>query len=331
MGDAERDQVEGIRGYRRAVKKIRCALQLTAGGLGLEKRKELDAQWASLARRLGVMRDRDARDTKINEIISLLPTHAQEGARLAWVAARGLLSGTMRHEEIQDPPTVHQKNFPGQRNATAPKIEPALSSHDRREVLEGLSHDTERMILATEAIRFSDLSPQMVAGSVEHLWNRAQRQARKSWDGRDQAWLHALRKRVQRAHIAFRLLRAQSGERGLEVEKRLDVAAKAMGEFRDACMLESQLRDHFAQVGFAQAAPTQIPLQLIFSEQQQLSPIVSAPTPLSEIIPPLEMLRIQVSHTALAAATESHKLVTKAFKLSIKKTLRHIALQIRAL
>ena len=111
----------------------------------------------------------------------------------------------------------------------------------------------------------------------------------------------------------------------------LDVAAKAMGEFRDACMLESQLRDHFAQVGFVQTAPTQIPLQLISSEQPQLSPIVSAPAPLSEIIPPLEMLRIQVSHTALAAATESHKLVTKAFKLSIKKTLRHIALQIRAL
>ncbi len=331
MGDAERDQVEGIRGYRRAVKKIRCALQLTAGGLGLEKRKELDAQWASLARRLGVMRDRDARDKKINEIISLLPTHAQEGARLAWVAARGLLSGTMRDAEIQDPPTVHQKNFPGQRNATAPKIEPAPSSHDRREVLEGLSHDTERIILATEAIRFLDLTPQMVAGSVEHLWNRAQRQARKSWDGRDQVWLHALRKRVQRAHIAFRLLRAQSGERGLELEKRLDVAAKAMGEFRDACMLESQLRDHFAQVGFVQTAPTQIPLQLISSEQPQLSPIVSAPTPLSEIIPPLEMLRIQVSQTALAAATESHKLVTKALKSSIQKTLRHIALQIRAL
>ena len=207
MGDAERDQVEGIRGYRRAVKKIRCALQLTAGGLGLEKRKELDAQWASLARRLGVMRDRDARDKKINEIISLLPVHAQEGARLAWVGV------------------AHSLNFLEARNATAPKIGTVISSHDHREVLEGLASDTERMILATEAIRFSDLSPQMVAGSVEHLWNRAQRQARKSWDGRDQAWLHALRKRVQRAHIAFRLLRAQGGEGGLEVEKRLDAAA----------------------------------------------------------------------------------------------------------
>jgi CHAD domain-containing protein len=330
MGDAERDQVEGIRGYRRAVKKIRCALQLTAGGLGLEKRKELDAQWASLARRLGVMRDRDARDTKINEIISLLPTHAQEGARLAWVGACGLLGGTMRDAEIQDPPVVHQKIFTGQRNATAARIEPALSSHDHRELLEGLASDTERMILATEAIRFLDLTPQMVAGSVEHLWNRAQRQARKSWDGRDQAWLHALRKRVQRAHIAFRLLRAQSGERGLEVEKRLDVAAKVMGEFRDACMLESQLRDHFAQVGFVQTAPTQTPLQHILSAQEQLSQ-TPAPTPLSEIITPLEMLRNQVSQSALEATTESHKLVTKAFKLSIKKTLRHIALQIRAL
>ncbi len=330
MGDAERDQVEGIRGYRRAVKKIRCALQLTAGGLGLEKRKELDAQWASLARRLGVMRDRDARDTKINEIISLLPTHAQEGARLAWVAACGLLGGTMRDAEIQDPPVVHQKIFSGQRNATAAKIEPALSSHDHRELLEGLASDTERMILATEAIRFLDLTPQMVAGSVEHLWNRAQRQARKSWDGRDQVWLHALRKRVQRAHIAFRLLRAQSGERGLELEKRLDVAAKAMGEFRDACMLESQLRDHFAQVGIAKTAPTQTPLQHILSAQEQLSQ-TPEPTPLSEIITPLEMLRNQVSQSALEATSESYKLVTKALKSSIQKTLRHIALQIRAL
>ncbi len=330
MGDAERDQVEGIRGYRRAVKKIRCALQLTAGGLVLEKRKELDAQWASLVRRLGVMRDRDARDTKINEIISLLPTHAQEGARLAWVAACGLLGGTMRDAEIQDPPVVHQKIFSGQRNATAAKIEPALSSHDHRELLEGLASDTERMILATEAIRFLDLTPQMVAGSVEHLWNRAQRQARKSWDGRDQAWLHALRKRVQRAHIAFRLLRAQSGERGLELEKRLDVAAKAMGEFRDACMLESQLRDHFAQVGIAKTAPTQTPLQHILSAQEQLSQ-TPEPTPLSEIITPLEMLRNQVSQSALEATSESYKLVTKALKSSIQKTLRHIALQIRAL
>ena len=312
MGDAERDQVEGIRGYRRAVKKIRCALQLTAGGLGLEKRKELDAQWASLARRLGVMRDRDARDKKINEIISLLPVHAQEGSRLAWVGV------------------AHSLNFLEARNATAPKIGTVISSHDHREVLEGLASDTERMILATEAIRFSDLSPQMVVGSIEHLWNRAQRQARKSWDGRDQAWLHALRKRVQRAHIAFRLLRAQGGEGGLEVEKRLDAAAKAMGEFRDACMLESQLRDHFAQVGIAKTAPTQTTLQHILPAQEQLSQ-APAPTPLSEIIAPLEMLRNQVSQTALAAATESHKLVTKALKSSIQKTLRHIALQIRAL
>jgi len=84
LGAAPQDQVEGIRGFRRAVKKIRCALLLTAGGLCAQKRETLDKRWAALARRLGTFRDLDAREKKIKYIIAGVPAMHQEAAWLAW-------------------------------------------------------------------------------------------------------------------------------------------------------------------------------------------------------------------------------------------------------
>lgn len=265
FGVAPQDQVEGIRGYRRAVKKIRCALLLTAGGLCAQKRQALDERWRELARRLGDFRDLDAREKKLNEIINRLPVIDQEGARIAWQSA-------------QDP-----KDFDGQ------------SAH-RREVLEGLAGDTEQLISVTEKIRFTELTPEMVAGSIAHLWNRARSQADKSWVDRDEAWLHSLRKRIQRTHIAFRLMREHSGERGLELEKRFDAAAKAMGELRDVSMIRLLL-----------------PMKDARGE------------------PAIETLRMLVSQTESEAMKHARKLVAKAFKPDIGKTLRHITLHIHSL
>ena len=265
LGLSEHDQVEGIRGYRRAVKKIRCLLLLTAGGLSSEKRQALDARWRELARRLGDFRDLDAQEKKLNEIMNRLPAIDQEGARIAWQSA-------------QDP-----KDFDVQ------------SAH-RREVLEGLAGDTEQLISVTEKIRFTELTPEMVAGSIEHLWNRARSQADKSWVDRDEAWLHSLRKRIQRTHIAFRLMREHSGERGLELEKRFDAAAKAMGELRDVSMIRLLL-----------------PMKDARGE------------------PPIETLRMLVSQTESEAMKHARKLVAKAFKPDIGKTLRHITLHIHSL
>ena len=312
LGLSEHDQVEGIRGYRRAVKKIRCLLLLTAGGLSSEKRQALDARWRELARRLGDFRDLDAQEKKLNEIMNRLPAIDQEGARIAWQSA-------------QDP-----KDFD-------------LQSANRREVLEGLVGDTEQVISVTEKIRFTDLTPEMVAGSIEHLWNRARLQADKSWVDRDEAWLHSLRKRVQRTHIAFRLVREQSGERGLELEKRFDAAAKAMGELRDASMIRlllpmkdargepQQFVPSQSQSQSSQGSPAQVALTQTMPTQGQLTPSLPNPAPLTESCPAIETLRMLVSQTESEAMKHARKLVAKAFKPDIGKTLRHITLHIHSL
>ena len=312
FGVAPQDQVEGIRGYRRAVKKIRCALLLTAGGLCAQKRQALDERWRELARRLGDFRDLDAREKKLNEIINRLPVIDQEGARIAWQSA-------------QDP-----KDFDGQ------------SAH-RREVLEGLAGDTEQLISVTEKIRFTELAPEMVAGSIEHLWNRARSQADKSWVDRDEAWLHSLRKRIQRTHIAFRLMREHSGERGLELEKRFDAAAKAMGELRDVSMIRlllpmkdargepQQFVPSQSQSQSSQGSPAQVALTQTMPTQGQLTPSLPNPAPLTESCPGIETLRMLVSQTESEAMKHARKLVAKAFKSDIGKTLRHITLHIHSL
>ena len=312
LGLAEHDQVEGIRGYRRAVKKIRCALLLTAGAFSSEKRKALDERWATLARRLGIFRDVDAREKKLNEIIDRLPAIDQEGVRVAWQSA-------------QDPKDV------------------AVQSVNRREVLEALTGDTEQLISVTEKIRFTDLTPEMVAGSIAHLWNRARSQADKSWVDRDEAWLHSLRKRIQRTHIAFRLMREHSGERGLELEKRFDAAAKAMGELRDASMIRlllpmkdargepQQFVPSQSQSQSSQGSPAQVALTQTMPTQGQLTPSLPNPAPLTESCPAIETLRMLVSQTESEAMKHARKLVAKAFKSDIGKTLRHITLHIHSL
>ena len=315
LGLSEHDQVEGIRGYRRAIKKMRCALILTAGAFSSEKRQVLDARWRELARRLGDFRDVDAREKKMNEIIDRLPAIDREGARVAWQSA-------------QDPKNI------------------ALQSANRREVLEGLTGDTEQLISVTEKIRFTDLAPEMVAGSIEHLWNRARSQADKSWVDRDEAWLHSLRKRVQRTHIAFRLVREQGGERGLELEKRFDAAAKAMGELRDVSMIRlllpvKDVRGEHQEFVTLQApsqsqsqsthgSPAQMPSTQALPTRGQVTPSLPNPVPQTESCTAIETLQMLVSQAEGEAIKQARKLVVKAFKSDIGKTLRHISLHMRS-
>ena len=281
LGAAPQDQVEGIRGFRRAVKKIRCALLLTAGGLCAQKREALDKRWAALARRLGTFRDLDAREKKIKYIIAGVPAMHQEAAWLAWNMVYGAAVDAI---------------------SGAKSVEPvAMSEPNRHEVLHGMSCDMEHVLCDTEKIKFPHLTPEMVAGSIEHLWNRARAQADKSWVDRDEAWLHSLRKRVQRTHIAFRLVREHSGERGVQLEKRFDAAAKAMGELRDISMIRMVLPTH---------------TQAVDPARHSLA---------------LEFLHAHIAQTESQAAMHARQLVEKAFKPTIEKTLRHIALHIHAL
>jgi len=288
LGVAQKDQVEGVRGYRRAVKKIRCALLLTAGGLCAHKRQALDQRWALLARRLGTFRDMDAREKKLKEIIAGVPAIHQEAACLVWNMASGAavdaISGAKSNAAVD-----------------------AMSGSNRLEVLQGMASDMEHLICDTEKIKFPHLTPEMVAGSIEHLWNRARARADKSWVGRDDAWLHSLRKRVQRTHIAFRLVRAQSGERGVQLEKRFDEAAKAMGELRDISMIRLIQMNHMMLPANNQAVEW---------ARHSLA---------------LEFLHAHIAQTESQAATHARQLIEKAFKPTIEKTLRHIALHIHAL
>ena len=288
LGVAQKDQVEGVRGYRRAVKKIRCALLLTAGGLCAYKRQALDERWALLARRLGTFRDMDAREKKLKEIIAGVPAIHQEAACLVWnmasSAAVDAISGAKSVAAVD-----------------------AMNGSNRLEVLQGMASDMEHLICDTEKIKFPHLTPEMVAGSIEHLWNRARAQADKSWVDRDEAWLHSLRKRVQRTHIAFRLVRAQSGERGVQLEKRFDEAAKAMGELRDISMIRLIQMNHMM-----------LPANIQAGEWARHSLA-------------LEFLRAHIAQAERQAATHARQLIEKAFKPNIEKTLRHIALHIHAL
>ena len=285
---AQKDQVEGVRGYRRAVKKIRCALLLTAGGLCAHKRQALDQRWALLARRLGTFRDMDAREKKLKEIIAGVPAIHQEAACLVWNMASGAAVDAIS----------------GAKSVAAVD---AMSGSNRLEVLQGMASDMEHLICDTEKIKFPHLTPEMVAGSIEHLWNRARARADKSWVGRDDAWLHSLRKRVQRTHIAFRLVRAQSGERGVQLEKRFDEAAKAMGELRDISMIRMIQMNHMMLPANNQAGEW---------ARHSLAP---------------EFLHAHIAQAERQAATHARQLVEKAFKPTIEKTLRHIAIHIHAL
>lgn len=288
LGVAQKDQVEGVRGYRRAVKKIRCALLLTAGGLCAHKRQALDERWALLARRLGIFRDMDAREKKLKEIIAGVPAIHQEAACLVWNMVSGAavdaISGAKSVDAVD-----------------------AMSGSNRLEVLQGMASDMEHLICDTEKIKFAHLTPEMVAGSIEYLWNRARARADKSWVNRDDAWLHSLRKRVQRTHIAFRLVRAQSGERGVQLEKCFDEAAKAMGELRDISMIRLIQMNHMM-------LPANI--QAVEWARHSLA---------------LEFLHAHIAQAERQAATHARQLIEKAFKPNIEKTLRHIALHIHAL
>ena len=288
LGVAQKDQVEGVRGYRRAVKKIRCALLLTAGGLCAHKRQALDERWALLARRLGTFRDMDAREKKLKEIIAGVPAIHQEAACLVWNMASSAAVDAIN----------------GAKSVAAVV---AMSGSNRLEVLQGMASDMEHLICDTEKIKFPHLTPEMVAGSIEHLWNRARARADKSWVNRDDAWLHSLRKRVQRTHIAFRLVRAQSGERGVQLEKRFDEAAKAMGELRDISMI-----------------------RLIQMNQMMLPANIQAGEWTRHSLA-LEFLHAHIAQAERQAATHARQLIEKAFKPNIEKTLRHIALHIHAL
>ena len=288
LGVAQKDQVEGVRGYRRAVKKIRCALLLTAGGLCAYKRQALDERWALLARRLGTFRDMDAREKKLKEIIAGVPAIHQEAACLVWNMASGAAVDAIS----------------GAKSVAAVD---AMSGSNRLEVLQGMASDMEHLICDTEKIKFPHLTPEMVAGSIEHLWNRARARADKSWVNRDDAWLHSLRKRVQRTHIAFRLVRAQSGERGVQLEKRFDEAAKAMGELRDISMIRLIQMNHMM-----------LPANIQVGEWARHSLA-------------LEFLHAHIAQAERQAATHARQLIEKAFKPNIEKTLRHIALHIHAL
>ena len=288
LGVAQKDQVEGVRGYRRAVKKIRCALLLTAGGLCAHKRQALDERWALLARRLGTFRDMDAREKKLKEIIAGVPAIHQEAACLVWNMASGAAVDAIS----------------GAKSVAAVD---AMNGSNRLEVLQGMASDMEHLICDTEKIKFPHLTPEMVAGSIEHLWNRARARADKSWVNRDDAWLHSLRKRVQRTHIAFRLVRAQSGERGVQLEKRFDEAAKAMGELRDISMIR-----------LIQMNQMMLPANIQVGEWARHSLA-------------LEFLHAHIAQAERQAATHARQLIEKAFKPNIEKTLRHIALHIHAL
>ena len=288
LGVAQKDQVEGVRGYRRAVKKIRCALLLTAGGLCAYKRQALDERWALLARRLGTFRDMDAREKKLKEIIAGVPAIHQEAACLVWNMASGAAVDAIS----------------GAKSVAAVD---AMNGSNRLEVLQGMASDMEHLICDTEKIKFPHLTPEMVAGSIKHLWNRARARADKSWVNRDDAWLHSLRKRVQRTHIAFRLVRAQSGERGVQLEKRFDEAAKAMGELRDISMIRLIQMNHMMLTANIQVGEW---------ARHSLA---------------LEFLRAHIAQAERQAATHARQLIEKAFKPNIEKTLRHIALHIHAL
>ena len=81
------------------------------------------------------------------------------------------------------------------------------------------------------------LDAEAVAEAVASAWARARQRFGAAWTGREEEWLHGVRKRAQRVANLLVLVAPAAGAWAVRAEARLRKASAALGEARDADLM----------------------------------------------------------------------------------------------
>ena len=224
-GDMPEDLVTGVHEFRRSVKRLRAALRMTEGVTGRRERETIDGMLGGAARRLGALRDAHARTLAARRIVRLVPRSMRALAMDAWRASGG--TGTEAAAE---------------RGAEGVAT---LLRQSRSEIARARERVT--------ALDLSRMDAAVLASAVADVWGRARDRFRAEWRDRDEAWLHGVRKRAQRAANLLLLVAPAAGAWATRTERRLRRATALLGEARDAELMVHDLPEPPA------GSPLQVP------------------------------------------------------------------------
>lgn len=205
-GNKPTDRVTGVHEFRRSVKRLRAALMLMDGVVPEPELRAIDRALGDAARRLGSLRDAHARRIAAERIVKLVPKSMRALAMDAWRTSGGSVAEAAA----------------GLSNAAAQAL-----VHASRAEIESIR---ERV----RALDMSRLDAGAVADALARAWGRARDRFRASWTGRDEAWLHGVRKRAQRMANLLLLVAPAAGAWAVRIEARLRKASALLGEARDA-------------------------------------------------------------------------------------------------
>jgi CHAD domain-containing protein len=211
--DETTDRIQGVHEFRRCVKRLRAAWRLVRGAVAIREQRRIDQALGGAARRLGSLRDAHARTIAAGRIAALLPRSMRALALDAWRATGGAVSeaaGAMEVEAVRRLVRESQSELEDVRVRVMSMDLDAFTWHD-------------------------------AAASIVEACGTARDRFRTSWEGRDEAWLHDVRKRAQRAANMLLLVGAGTGRHGKTMEARLRVVAGLLGEARDAGLMLSDM------------------------------------------------------------------------------------------
>jgi CHAD domain-containing protein len=207
--DTPRERVEGVHEFRRSVKRLRAAMRVARQVVTEREWRGIDGALGDAARRLGSLRDAHARTIAAGRIAALLPRPMRALALDAWRATGGVVT-----ESAGDPSVGSVR---------------ALVRESRAE-----------LEAARERVMDLDLDPltwPLVARAVAEACGSARDRFRVAWEGRDENWLHDVRKRAQRAANMLALLSTAGERRVATTEARLRAVSGLLGDARDAGLM----------------------------------------------------------------------------------------------
>lgn len=207
------ERIKGVHEFRRSVKRLRAAWRMVRGAVAAQEQRRIDQALGGAARRLGSLRDAHARTIAASRIAALLPRSMRALALDAWRATGGAVpeaAGAMGVEAVR-----------------------RLVRESQAELADARARV---MSMDLDTFTWSDAS-----ASIVEACGAARDRFRTSWEGRDEEWLHDVRKRAQRAANMLLLVGAGAGRHGKTTEARLRLVAGLLGEARDAGLMLSDM------------------------------------------------------------------------------------------
>ncbi len=187
-------------------------------GVSIRECRAMDRALSEAARRLGSLRDAHARRIAAERVAMLLPRQLRALAMDAWRMSGGSVS-----------------------EAAA-----GLSVQGIQELVEASRREMEAIRDRAMALDFREVDAKVVANAVVKAWGRARNRYQSSWKGRDEAWLHGVRKRTQRVANVLVMVQSWGGAWVKNSERRLRLAAGALGEARDAKLMLDRIPEQIA-------------------------------------------------------------------------------------